>query len=199
MAAALSIATATPASAIEPISVTYTVSGTSGAYTYNFSITNNDTGTAGIYFFGVASLAQNITGSPAGGWIQANIPPNFSNASYGGSATIYSNLWCTGSLSGCNNASGINSGQTLSGFTVLDTGTSILSALPWFAYAYNGVDTNNDGHFYSDTNPGFEGQAALVISAVPEPATWALMLLGFGAVGVSLRRRRRSHSLMQLS
>lgn len=28
--------------------------------------------------------------------------------------------------------------------------------------------------------------------AVPEPATWAMMLLGFGAVGASLRRSRRS-------
>ena len=27
-------------------------------------------------------------------------------------------------------------------------------------------------------------------SAVPEPATWAMMLLGFGAVGFSIRRRR---------
>ncbi|MEO6248896.1 MAG: PEPxxWA-CTERM sorting domain-containing protein [Sphingomicrobium sp.] len=27
--------------------------------------------------------------------------------------------------------------------------------------------------------------------AVPEPATWAMMLLGFGAMGVSMRRRRR--------
>ena len=28
--------------------------------------------------------------------------------------------------------------------------------------------------------------------AVPEPATWAMMLIGFGAVGYSIRRRRRS-------
>jgi len=30
-----------------------------------------------------------------------------------------------------------------------------------------------------------------ITNAVPEPATWAMMLLGFGAVGFSMRRRRR--------
>jgi hypothetical protein len=29
------------------------------------------------------------------------------------------------------------------------------------------------------------------VSNVPEPASWAMMLLGFGAIGVALRRRRR--------
>ena len=33
-------------------------------------------------------------------------------------------------------------------------------------------------------------------SPVPEPATWAMMLLGFGAVGYAMRRRRRRHPLM---
>lgn len=35
------------------------------------------------------------------------------------------------------------------------------------------------------------------INAVPEPATWMMMLLGFGAAGYSLRRQRKS-SLAQL-
>jgi len=29
------------------------------------------------------------------------------------------------------------------------------------------------------------------VGAVPEPATWAMMLLGFGAVGFAMRRRQR--------
>jgi hypothetical protein len=35
--------------------------------------------------------------------------------------------------------------------------------------------------------------------AVPEPATWALMLLGFGAIGFKMRRSRKAASLMQLA
>ncbi|MEO7411428.1 MAG: PEPxxWA-CTERM sorting domain-containing protein, partial [Sphingomicrobium sp.] len=30
------------------------------------------------------------------------------------------------------------------------------------------------------------------IAAVPEPSTWAMMLIGFGGVGVAMRRRRRT-------
>jgi hypothetical protein len=33
--------------------------------------------------------------------------------------------------------------------------------------------------------------------AVPEPATWAMMLLGFGAVGYSMRRRRTAQAVAQ--
>jgi hypothetical protein len=38
----------------------------------------------------------------------------------------------------------------------------------------------------------------LAINPVPEPATWALMLLGFGGIGMALRRRRKP-ALAQLA
>src|SRR4029079_733593 len=31
------------------------------------------------------------------------------------------------------------------------------------------------------------------VGEVPEPATWAMMLFGFGAAGYAIRRRRRRH------
>lgn len=38
------------------------------------------------------------------------------------------------------------------------------------------------------------------VPAVPEPGTWALMLLGFGGIGMAIRRRRRtSNTLMQIA
>ncbi len=35
--------------------------------------------------------------------------------------------------------------------------------------------------------------------AVPEPGTWAMMLLGFGGIGYSMRRRRKSTAIAQLA
>ena len=68
-----------------------------------------------------------------------------------------------------------------------------------FAFTASLVGLTGQFFLYSVTaangpNPGlsalsFEGAA---IPAVPEPATWALMLLGFGVVGSALRRRRRT-------
>jgi hypothetical protein len=40
---------------------------------------------------------------------------------------------------------------------------------------------------------------AVVTSAVPEPATWAMMLLGFGAIGFSMRRRKMLPKLAKLA
>lgn len=36
-----------------------------------------------------------------------------------------------------------------------------------------------------------------VISAVPEPATWGMMLIGFAAIGASMRRRRATGGSLQ--
>ena len=49
---------------------------------------------------------------------------------------------------------------------------------------------------------GVDGSGSAVgtpVAAVPEPATWGLMLLGFGAIGFSMRRKRRSVRLAQIA
>jgi hypothetical protein len=41
--------------------------------------------------------------------------------------------------------------------------------------------------------------ATKVLGAVPEPATWAMMLVGFGGIGAALRgRRSRAPGLVQI-
>jgi len=46
---------------------------------------------------------------------------------------------------------------------------------------------------FGGTTTGGGGQAGSMtfFQAVPEPGTWALMLLGFGGIGMAMRRRRR--------
>jgi hypothetical protein len=57
------------------------------------------------------------------------------------------------------------------------------------------------GLFVNGNNAG-GGNAGGTVSirqtaAVPEPGTWAMMLLGFGGMGVAMRRRRRTGNVMQ--
>jgi len=50
----------------------------------------------------------------------------------------------------------------------------------------------------NNTGPGLGTLAGTVsMSAVPEPTTWAMMLIGFGAVGYSLRRRKVGYTGMR--
>jgi hypothetical protein len=44
---------------------------------------------------------------------------------------------------------------------------------------------------------GFIGN--IVAPAVPEPASWALMLLGFGGIGLAMRRRNQHRPIAQLA
>lgn len=53
-----------------------------------------------------------------------------------------------------------------------------------------GFGIDNAGNFnFDSTGINFR------VAAVPEPATWAMMMIGFGAVGASMRYRRRKTSV----
>lgn len=59
---------------------------------------------------------------------------------------------------------------------------------------YASVGSNNSDSVWN--NQGLLGITFTRIeSAVPEPATWAMMLIGFGAIGLAVRRRRSAPSL----
>ena len=57
---------------------------------------------------------------------------------------------------------------------------------------YPGTDFQFTGNY---TLGGASGSGTFNIAPVPEPATWALMLLGFGGAGAMLRRRKQVMSL----
>ena len=61
------------------------------------------------------------------------------------------------------------------------------TTIKFFTFAIGGVDDADNGHFNGGSNPGFEG---IVSGGIfPEPATWTMMIAGFGLVGLTARRR----------
>lgn len=89
-------------------------------------------------------------------------------------------------------------------FTVLDLAGNVLQAFTgqtqWPKHSHADINTafldgvilrwGPDGYNVGLDNIRFEAQA-MTSGAVPEPATWAMMILGFGASGWALRRRAR--------
>ncbi|MEL7447774.1 MAG: CAP domain-containing protein [Pseudomonadota bacterium] len=90
------------------VSVTYTVSGAPGLYTYNFTITNNSNDPIDVYSFAPSSIGLTWAGAPPG-WGQGLFAPV---------------QWCTnGDCFGT--TGGIMPGESLSDFVALDvSGTS---------------------------------------------------------------------------
>ena len=99
-------------------------------------------------------------------------------------------------------------GQTPNFYNVLFGGVSLFSATDSAAFNYTNFSTtatavgaSTELAFNFQHNPSYFGldnvSVTAVNGAVPEPATWAMMLMGFGAMGVLLRRRRRTQTLLQ--
>lgn len=88
--------------------------------------------------------------------------------------------------------------------------TTALTGMTVFAFHAGGAGDGGQGTFFfqfdagtgvdvititdrlNSNATGLSNAALFQTSPVPEPATWAMMLLGFGAVGFSVRRKRPS-------
>ena len=94
-----------------------------------------------------------------------------------------SNLTCIASVMGCTVGTVYNLiiGTTPSGFSAFGLPLTNLAAGD-YRLTINGISPNSGS---------FTGNVRITTGAVPEPGTWALMLLGFGAVGFAMRRQRR--------
>jgi hypothetical protein len=91
---------------------------------------------------------------------------------------------------------GYQIGGTPSGVNGLTVGpTSVDDFLFFFANPRTTPVTVGFTTVLAGSQSGASGQITISLAAansVPEPAAWALMLLGFGAIGVAMRRRKVS-------
>ena len=162
-----------------PIGVTYTVSGSSGNWTLDFTVANNLVGAAdqALYLFGVNLSAPNVVGSPAS--YDPTVYQTWTNSGLGGSSILYNNVWLDAT------ASNLLPGSSLTGFEVNITDAIAPQSVQWFAFTVGSTSYTGGGSFGSDpTNPGFEGVTT------PEPPSFAFGLLALASV-LRLRRAGR--------
>lgn len=111
-----------------------------------------------------------------------------------------------GAIPSLNGSATLNFGPLmLSGWTVLgahfgnNIDTTVTNVTGFWLINLGSTPTNiitlSDGRGSSNAQIFATGN----VPAVPEPATWAMMLLGFGTIGVGMRRRRRQDALMQIA
>ena len=95
-------------------------------------------------------------------------------------------LALSSALSGSVNPAGwtdiAGAGGNSSGLTATALTGSSAASRYWLVGAAMGTS--------SGFNDGFKISSLNVTAAVPEPSTWAMMLVGFGAIGVAGRSRR---------
>lgn len=146
---------------------------------------------------------------------------NFTATSLGGPlfyqelSTSVDNQWPGGGTGG-----GISIGSGLFGagslspyllFSSLDAG-AMPAVLGSFGFGIFLPTPNTTGYTTNTFYLGYDDQATnpddnhddiiirvQVLPAVPEPATWAMMLTGFAAMGIALRRRRKVKAIRQLA
>lgn len=208
--AGAAIAAATPASATpaptptpanDPCSYAFVTGAIACQGYYGGNLITGTTGSA-TTASELAYINLLLTGTPS----TTDSLPTTNGSTYTGSYAGLSYGTVLGALDNLNGSATLNFGSlNLSGLTVLG------------AHFGNNIDSNANnvtafwlldlGNTVTHTITLSNGQGssnaqifATGGSAVPEPATWAMMLLGFGGIGMAMRRgKRRTSALMQIA
>jgi hypothetical protein len=165
------------------------------------------------------TLGAGATFTSCAGYYSGNLFNNSSNVDIAGGLsaisapagifTTYAAIPATDKLTGLNGQTVINFGETLYGDTIVGVHFGAGQGSPGRGFGppnRQGNPTNVDTSVFYRFNAGTAGinsftlnfnassNATLFVTgnAVPEPATWAMMLGGFGLLGAASRRRART-------
>jgi hypothetical protein len=170
-------------------SLTLTFEGVSGNnYLFDYLLTN--TSSAPATSSAVTAFGFNI--SPNALLSSSSVDGTFQVVSSGQVSQGYNLEMCfkNGSDNNCAGSpgnQGVNMGDSGSGTITLGF-SSLPQSVTLSDYLVRYQAVNGSGSAVGDPVP-----------AVPEPATWGMMLLGFGAIGASMRRKRKPIGLPQLA
>ncbi|MHA6723326.1 PEPxxWA-CTERM sorting domain-containing protein [Sphingomonas sp. RS2018] len=150
-------------------------------------------------FAPVLRLNMQKNGVFAGSLVLENVYQQQTTAAVDTWTTLTANLnsgifWATNGSLGPTFADA-NGGQKTLAQWIADNGNSTLSVTGleigigsgWTGSFYGAVDNVNVNFANRSVASNFE---VAQTAAVPEPATWAMMMMGFGAMGFALRRRK---------
>jgi len=182
----------------QPVGVTYSVSGTSGDYTLDFTIQNNLPAgdNLGLYWFGVDLSVPDITGTPTDWpvYFLSTYNPSIDH----GPNINFNNVWFDTNPGFGSSQGFVQSGDSLSGFDVHISAATLPTSVPWFAYAYPDNDTGpfdyNGGQSFNPLetyNPGFTGVIQIPSSGVPD-GSFTLSMLGLGLALLGATKRQLS-------
>ncbi len=183
---------ATPAHAAFPI---YADPGTANPQVYTFTAAS--TGDLVAYFTGLRAAFTNILGLSLNGGpgqlstINSQISPagasfNFGPVSAGDTLAFYIDVnageftWFSTPSLNADGANHVFSAAYGGGDFGIPAGTYV---------AFEDLSASGTDYNYNDIGFVFANTRTEVTAAVPEPATWMLMIAGFGLVGAAMRRR----------
>ena len=87
-----------------------------------------------------------------------------------------------------------SAGDTFSQMLTKLNGSNIFNIVAPSGTVYTSATFSSTGGGFADLK---QLRVTLASGAVPEPATWAMMLFGFAGIGMALRRRRRGSTRLE--
>jgi hypothetical protein len=168
----------------------------------NFSLTATVSPGNPAQQFGGISVQPGLTGSFAFTTTQ-NLVVN--GTTYNAGSVLLGGSFNSGFIQGAADTGSVNGSTAIPGGSVsftsafldLSKATSesfaltLLDAVPDF-----GGTTGGEVDSFNAASTGNFSASGVTVAPAPEPATWALMIIGFGGMGVMLRNRRRMLSLV---